>query len=136
MPAATATRVPFQVADCFVLALDDFMHRTRQGGHVSQSVLELDRLLDLLRLRAALRRVLVKHPLLVARPRRDWKTLLPYWSVPVPPDGELPLGLWAETGANGDLAGAKSTPDARGLLQAVMMQPLPRVAGRVCNARL
>ena len=54
MPAATATRVPFQVADCFVLALDDFMRRTRQGGHVSQSVLELDRLPDLPRLRAAL----------------------------------------------------------------------------------
>ena len=135
MPA-TDTRVPFEVADCFVLALDDFMHRTRQGGHVSQSVLELDRLPDLTRLRVALRRVLAKHPLLVARPRRDWKTLLPYWSVPIPPDGGLPLGLWAETSSGGGLAGAAETPDARELLRDVMMQPLPRVAGFVCNARL
>ena len=136
MPAATATRVPFQVADCFVLALDDFMHRTRQGGHVSQSVLELDRLPDLPRLRAALRRVLAKHPLLVARPRRDWKTLLPYWSVPVPPPGGLPVGLWAETDSDGGLEGARPTPDARELLRDVMMQPLPQVDGFVCNARL
>ncbi len=136
MSAATATRVPFRVADCFVLALDDFMHRTRQGGHVSQSVLELDRPPDLARLRGALRRVLAKHPLLVARPRRNWKTLLPYWSVPVPPAGGMPLGLWSETGSGGQLQEAASTPDARALLQDVMMQPLPQVSGFVCNVRL
>ena len=45
--------------------------------------------------------MLAKHPLLVASPRRDWKTLLPYWSVPVPPEGGLPLGLWGETGSAG-----------------------------------
>ncbi len=136
MPAATATRVPFQVADCFVLALDDFMHRTRQGGHVSQSVLELDRPPDLVRLRGALRRAIAKHPLLVAAPRRDWKTLLPYWSVPAPPDHGMPLGLWQETGSAGQLPGAATVPDARELLQDVMMQPLPAVDGKVCNARL
>ena len=136
MPAATATRVPFQVADSFALALDDFMHRTRQGGHVSQSVLELDRPPDLSRLRGALRRALAKHPLLVARPRRDWRTMLPYWSVPVPPAGMMPLGLWSETGSAGRLPEAAPTPDARELLQAVMMQPLPEVAGFPCNARL
>ena len=37
------TRIPVQTADCFLLALDDFMRRTGQGRHVSQSVLELDR---------------------------------------------------------------------------------------------
>ena len=136
MSAATVTRVPFQVADSFALALDDFMHRTRQGGHVSQSVLELDRLPDLTRLRTALQRVLAKHPLLVARPRRDWRTWLPYWSVPVPPAGSMPLGLWSETGSHGKFAGATDTPDAAALLQEVMMQPLPSVAGVVCNARL
>ncbi len=136
MSAATATRVPFQVADSFALALDDFMHRTRQGGHVSQSVLELDRPPDLDRLRGALQRALAKHPLLVARSRRDWKTLLPYWAVPVPPPGRMPLGLWSETGSAGQLPGAAPTPDARELLQGVMMQPLLLVAGFVCNARL
>lgn len=136
MSAATVTRVPFQVADSFVLALDDFMHRTRQGGHVSQSVLELVHPPDLTRLRGALRRVLTKHPLLVARPRRDWKTLLPYWSVPIAPVGEMPLGLWSETGAGGQLEEAASTSDAHALLQEVMMQPLPQVAGVGCNARL
>ncbi len=136
MPAATPARVPFQVADCFVLALNDFMHRTRQGGHVSQSVLELDRLPDQERVRGALRRVLAKHPLLVATPRRDWKTLLPYWSVPVPPDGGLPLSLWSETGSPARLQGAASTRDALKLLREVMMQPLVQVGGHPCNARL
>ena len=136
MPVASAQRVPFQVADCFVLALDDFMHRTRQGGHVSQSVLELDRSPDATRLRHALERMLVKHPLLVARACRDWKTLLPYWSVPVPPAGGMPLALWKETGAADVIEEASPTPDARELLQNVMMQPLPQVEGFVCHARL
>jgi hypothetical protein len=78
--APAVVRVPFQVADCFALALDDFMRRTRQGGQVSQSVLELDRAPDLERLRAGLTRLLAKHPLLVAETRRNWKTWLPYWA--------------------------------------------------------
>ena len=38
-----ATRVAVRVADCFLLAHDDFMRRTGQGRHVSQSIIELDR---------------------------------------------------------------------------------------------
>jgi hypothetical protein len=134
--AATAVRVPFQVADCFALALDDFMRRTRQGGHVSQSVLELAGAPDLDRLRAGLTRLLAKHPLLVARQRRDWKTWLPYWAVRPAPEGSLPLGLWLENGTEGKLAGATPIEDARALLQGVMMEPLPRVGGVACHARL
>ena len=108
------TRVPFQVADCFVLALDDFMTRTRQGGHVSQSVLELDRPPDLDRLRAGLRAAVAKHPLLVATHARDFWTRLPYWSVPTPPDRGLPLGVWRENSAD----------DARRRLDGVVNEPL------------
>ena len=107
-------RVPFQVADCFVLALDDFMTRTRQGGHVSQSVLELDRPPDLDRLRAGLRAAVAKHPLLVATHARDFWTRLPYWSVPTPPDRGLPLGVWRENSAD----------DARRRLDGIVNEPL------------
>ncbi len=135
--AEAETRVPFQVADSFVLALDDFMDRTRQGGHVSQSVLELDRAPDLEKLHASLRRLVAKHPLLVATPRRSWKTLLPYWSVPIPPPGgSLPLGLWREEGAAADLPGSRVIPDAKDFLQAEMMEPLPGIGALPCNARL
>jgi hypothetical protein len=134
--APAVVRVPFQVADCFALALDGFMHRTRQGGHVSQSVLEVSSAPDLGRLRAGLTRLLAKHPLLTARPRRDWKTWTPYWAVREPPAGSLPLGLWEENGAGGNLDGAEAIHDAREFLQGVMMEPLPPVGGVPCNARL
>lgn len=133
--AETRTRVPFQVADSFVLALDDFMARTRQGGHVSQSVLELEGMPDLERLRTALRRVVAKHPLLVAHPRRSRRTLLPYWSVPEKPEGSLTLGVAQEEGAEG-VEGARCIADAREFLQATMMEPLPEVGGLPSNARL
>lgn len=128
-------RVPFQVADCFVLALDDFMHRTCQGGHVSQSVLELDRPPALDRLRAGCRRLVAKHPLLVATPGRDFWTRLPYWSVPAPPDHGLPLGVWRENGADAPWPQAAPTGDARALLERVMNAPLAE-DGIPFNARV
>ncbi len=115
-------RVPFQVADCFVLALDDFMMRTRQGGHVSQSVLELDRPPDLDRLRVGLRSAVAKHGLLAATHARDFWTRLPYWSLPtIPPDDGLPLGEWRET----------TVWEARRRLEGVMNEPLARFNARV-----
>jgi hypothetical protein len=124
---ARGARIPFRASDCFVLALDDFMRRTGQGRHISQSVLELDAPPDLERLRAGLARIVAKHPILVARPRRDW-TGRPYWDVPAEtPDGGLPLALWREEGAPGLLAGAAPTPaDAARLLQDILTEPLPR----------
>ena len=138
--ATPATRVPFQVADSFVLALDDFMGRTRQGGHVSQSVLVLDTPPDLGRLRAGCQRTLAKHPLLAATHARDFWTRLPFWSVPTPPDGGLPLGVWREAdgeerAAGGPWAEAATTPDARALLERVMNAPLA-LGGVPFNARV
>lgn len=137
VPAKGETRVPFQVADSFVLALDDFMNRTRQGAHVSQSVLELSGPPNLGKLRLAAQRLLQKHPLLVASPRRSWKNFLPYWSVPTPPaGGSLPLNLWREEGANGEMPGARAIADAKEFLQAEMMEPFPTIGDLPCNARL
>jgi hypothetical protein len=131
------SRVPFQAADAFALALDCFMRRTRQGGNVSQSVLELDGLPALESLRAGLRRLVAKHPLLVASNRRDWKNGRPFWLVPVPPpEASLPLGLWREQGVTGAWPGAQETPEPRALLQSIMMAPLPDGGALPCNARL
>src|SRR5688572_10133838 len=99
--AAAATgvaRLPVQVTDCFLLAHDEFMQRTGQGRHVTQSLLELDRVPAIGQVRAGLVRLVQKHPRLVARLRRNWRTLLPYWEVPAPPARGLPLGLWRESG--------------------------------------
>ncbi|MDR3402893.1 MAG: hypothetical protein P4L99_10385 [Chthoniobacter sp.] len=125
--AATApgvTREAVRVADCFLLAHDDFMRRTRQGRHVSQSIIELDRLPDMARLRPALERLVQKHPLLAGRLRRDWRTWLPYWEVPPAPSRGLPLGLWRERGSAGALAGATEADDTMQLLQRIMTEPL------------
>ena len=134
--AETPTRVPFQVADSFVLALDGFMARTSQGGHVSQSVLELADLPDLSRLRTAAERVVGKHPLLVASPKRCWRTFLPYWSVPASARGSLPLGLWREERSPAGWGEAVEVRDARKLLEAVMTEALPKVGELPCNVRL
>ena len=113
--ATNAARVPFQVADCFVLALDDFMRRTRQGGHVSQSVLDArpPAVTSTACARAAAVRA-AKHPLLAARPVRDFWTRLPYWSVPATsPERGLPLGRLAGGRHRGEWTDAAPTDDAR-----------------------
>jgi hypothetical protein len=128
-------RVPVQVADCFLLAHDDFMQRTGQGRHVSQSMIELDRAPDLARLRPALVRLLEKHPLLAGRLRRDWKTWLPYWEVPEPPARGLPLGLWRERGSAGSLPDVQEAAEWMELLQRILTEPLA-VDGFDFKARL
>ena len=130
-----ATREAVRVADCFLLAHDDFMRRTRQGRHVSQSIIELDRVPDVARLRTALVRLVQKHPLLAGRLRRDWRTWLPYWEVPPAPSRGLPLGLWRERGSAGTLAEATEIEDTMDLLQRVMTEPLD-VEGIAFKARL
>ena len=117
-------RVPVQSTDCFLLAHDDFMQRTGQGRHVSLSMIELDGVPDLTRLRPALDRLVQKHPLLAGRLRRNWKTWLPYWEVPVAPSRGLPLGLWREKGSAGLLPESGETADCMELLQKIMARPL------------
>jgi hypothetical protein len=118
--AAAATgvaRLPVQVTDCFLLAHDDFMQRTGQGRHVTQSLLELDRVPDMLKVRTGLARLVQKHPRLVARLRRNWRTLLPYWEVPEPPARGLPLGVWRESGGPAALEGATEIAGVTELLE-------------------
>ena len=130
------TRVPVRVADCFLLAHDDFMRRTRQGRHVSQSIIELDRVPDVARLRPALVRLVQKHPLLAGRLRRDWRTWLPYWEVP--PAAGARACRWA-CGGNAALPAlwpeATEIEDTMDLLQRVMTEPLA-VDGIEFKARL
>lgn len=128
-------RVPVQAADCFLLAHDDFMQRTGQGRHVSLSMLELDGVPDLARLRLALDRLVAKHPLLAGHLRRNWKTWLPYWEAPAELGCGLPLGLWREKGAAGHLAGSVEKDDGFELLQEIMTRPL-EVDGVEFKARL
>ncbi len=135
--APPSRRVPFQVNDCFVLAWDAFMRRTRQGGHVSQSVIEMDGAPDLAALRQALDRAAVKFPLLTAVPRRNWCTRIPYWSLRAePPATGLPLGLWRQAGEPAaTLPGSQPTADAQTLAQKIAAGPMAH-AGVACNARL
>jgi hypothetical protein len=117
-------RVPVRVTDCFLLAHDDFMRRTKQGRHVTQSILELDRAPDLERLGKALARLIEKYPLLAGRLRRNWKTWLPYWEVPPVPGRGLPLHVWRERGAAGVLPRAVEVEKTMDLLQTIMEEPL------------
>lgn len=133
--ATGVTREAVRVADCFLLAHDDFMRRTKQGRHVTQSIIELDRVPDLTRLRPALERLVQKHPLLAGRLRRDWKTWLPFWEIPPAPPQGLPLKLWRERGAAGVLAGATEVENTMELLQLIMTEPL-EVEGIAFKARL
>ncbi len=128
--------VPIRVADCFLLALDAFMRRTGQGDHITQSVLELAGAPDIVRLRAAASRVVKKHPLLAARLRRNWRTWLAYWEIPVELPDALPIGLWREAGSPGALAAeAEEVSDPMARLEEIMSEPL-NVGGHTLNARL
>jgi hypothetical protein len=120
------TRIPVKVADCFLMALDDFMRRTKQGRHVSQSVIELDQTPDMEKLRGASVRVAQKFPILAGRLKRNWRTWLPYWDVPAPPSGGLPFGVWHEAGARDVLPGSIETAETDELLQRILTEPLER----------
>ncbi len=137
-PAAPESRrVPFLVNDCFVLAWDAFMRRTRQGGHVSQSVVETDRPPDLAKLRGALDRAVAKHPLLTASPRRHWRTRLPYWLLRSgAPAAGLPLGLWRQQDVpESVLPDSRPTTDIQTLTQQIAAGPMES-AGVPYNARV
>ena len=133
--AKDVTREAVRVTDCFLLAHDDFMRRTKQGRHITHSILELDRVPDVERLRKTLARLVEKYPLLAGRLRRDWKTWLPYWEVPPAPGRGLPLYLWRERGAVGALAQAVEVETTMELLQRVVDEPLT-VDGISFKARL
>ena len=124
VPENGVTRVPVRVTDCFLLAHDDFMRRTKQGRHVTQSILELDRAPDLERLGKALERLVEKYPLLAGRLRRNWKTWLPYWEVPPAPGCGLPLHVWRERGSAGVLPEAAEVEKTMDLLQNISNEPL------------
>ena len=111
------------------------MRRTRQGRHVSQSVIELDRTPDLEKLRAAAVRVARKFPILAARLRRDWMTWLPYWKLPEPPSRGVPMGRWHESGAADALPDSSEITDTHELLESILMEPLAR-GGIAFQARL
>ena len=135
--APASRRVPFLAADCFVLAWDAFMRRTRQGGHVSQSVIETAGPPDLAALRASLDRAAAKFPLLTAAPRRHWRTRLPYWELRAgPPAAGLPLGLWREAGVK-EVALMGSTPvaDVQALTREIAAGPATH-AGVPYHARV
>jgi hypothetical protein len=122
--ATDVARLPVRVTDCFLLAHDDFMQRTGQGRHVSQSLLELDRAPDIAKVRVGLEWLVRKHPRLVGRLRRNWRTLLPYWEVPTAPARGLPLGLWSEKGAADADADAVEITDVPGQLDRIRSLPL------------
>jgi hypothetical protein len=116
--------------------MDAFMRRTGQGEHITQSVLELAGPPDLAQLHRAARRAVEKHPLLVARLRRSWRTWLPYWEMPNAPDRALPVGLWREPGSPGVLGvEAREVAQAMERLQEIMAEPMDEAAGPL-NARL
>ncbi len=142
MPAATTSktiaRVPFLVADSFVLALDDFMRRTHQGGHVSQSVIELDRPPDPVRLRDGLRRAVAKFPLLAARPVAIGERGCLTGPCPPPrrsPDCRLAGGGRARSLPVHRFADATPTADVWKLVQWLSNEPLV-VDGMEFNARV
>lgn len=117
-------RFPMRPPDGFLIAMDAFMRRTGQGAHASQSLLELDRAPDVAALQRATRRVVEKHPLLIARVRRHWLTLLPYWNAPTTSHRHLPLGLWREEGSPGQLGPeAKAVPNPEEFLTGQMQPP-------------
>jgi hypothetical protein len=122
--ATGSARLPVRSTDCFLLAHDDFMQRTGQGRHVTQSLIELDRLPDIAKVQAALVRLVQKHPRLVARLRRDWRTFLPYWDVPEPPACGLPLGLWRERGSSAEIGVAAEIDNVPDQLERLMSLPL------------
>ena len=70
---------PLGGCDCYLLALDDYMRRAGQGGHVGVTFLELDSGFSMEKLRGAVEKFSAAQPILRGRLRRRWPGGVPRW---------------------------------------------------------
>ncbi len=125
-PVEHFERLPMQGADYFVLSFDNLSRKTGQGGHKAHSVLMLERLPDVERLREILTDCGGVYPMFSALLQRNWLLGIPYWVPsrrPVVPE----IVFHTQQGSAGALAayGAKTFTDAHELMERITNAPMP-----------
>jgi len=78
-PPRSKLRAPLGGCDCYLLALEDLMHRSGQGRHVGVTVLEVGRGFKVERLAEAAARLAESQPILGAKLRRGLPGAVPSW---------------------------------------------------------
>ena len=124
-------------ADCFVLALSRMMKRQGQNGLIGQTQLQLEGVPDIATLQEGAKRFGAAYPLLNARVRRSFFSLLPSWRQDTHSHRILGLQFWKEEGANvGDeVLEAKEVKSQHHLAEDLLNSPLEDQSG-VRNLRL
>jgi acyl carrier protein len=113
--------------DYFTLCFDQWSRKTGQGGHKAHSILMLDRVPELDRLRTLLDELPARFPLAFARLRRRGLFGALEWLRSESP-AAVGLALYSEEGSAGTLlaAGAKSCADGWETASEIANTPLPR----------
>lgn len=125
-PVEQFEKLPMQGADYFVLSFDNLSRKTGQGGHKAHSVLMLERLPDVERLREILAGCGGVYPMFSALLQRNWLFGIPYWvpsRQPVVPE----IIFHIQEGSAGALAsyGARTFTDAHELMESITNAPMP-----------
>ena len=128
LPGACADfrSAPLRHCDYFVLSFDVMSRKTGQGGHKAQSVLMLDRLPDVGKLRDLLQAATNQFPMLSAKVHRRWLIGAPEWR-PAPNPAVPELKLYSERQSPGRLLkeGAELCDDVPALLNDIFNTPMP-----------
>jgi|GEM_PF-234070 len=127
----TFTQLPMRGCDYFVLGFDTLSRKAGQGGHRAHSILVLDHVPDVGKLRALLVRAAEVYPMLSALLKRNFFFGIPYWvpsSQPVVPE----LRLFSEQGSAGKLLaeGGQPCADIHSKMEEVINDPMPLSAAK------
>ena len=133
MTGAATARLRLTGADCFVLALNRLMRKNGQQELTGQTQLILERAPDVEALQTAANRLAAAHPVLDARPIRNFFTLLPSWTWKNQAR-PLPIRIWRESGCSSP-SEAPEVASLQTWSEAVMNEPLARNGG-LRNLRL
>jgi len=126
LPVASFESLPMQGADYFVLSFDNLSRKTGQGGHKAHSVLMLERLPDVARLKEVLAGSGGVYPMFSALLQRNWLFGVPYW-VPSRQPAVPEIFFYSQDGSAGALAayGARTFTDAHELMEKITNAPMP-----------
>jgi len=120
-------KLPMRGCDYFVLGFDTLSRKAGQGGHRAHSILVLDHVPDVAKLRALLAKAAEYYPMLSAKLKRNFLFGIPYWvpsEQPVVPE----LRLFSEEGSAGKLLalGGQNCKDIHSKMEEVINDPMPK----------
>lgn len=133
---ATFDRLALRDCDFFVVAFDQMLRGSGQGGHIAHSLLELERVPDVAALKRLMAELPERFPIFTARLKRRWGIGFPEW-VPASKPQPIEFRLWSHEASRGETRSHGAVPyaDDQRLLEDIINAPLEHGREAWANAR-